>query len=303
MVKAGSKEGSPMSLMAVFEKFPDQAGCLAHLERVRWGGDPRCPLCGRAEVGRKKENQRAGRWNCHACHSSFNVLSGTLFERTRVPLQKWFLAIALMLNAKQGLSSYQLARDLELNQKTAWFMMMRIRKGMERDSAFLEGIVEADETYLNWQKRTRRGDRLDNGDGDRNWRRYKMTMVGAVARGGSVFAQLLEGVTARHLTPFLTRNVALGAQLVTDGWRGYGHMDRHFARHHVIEHGHAYAEGEVHTNTIEGFWHLLKRAWYGTHTKYSPGYANAYAAEACWKYNHRDADDLFDRFLRTVTGG
>ena len=104
-----------MSLMAVFEKFPDQAGCLAHLERVRWGGDPRCPLCGSAEVGRKKENQRVERWNCHACHSSFNVLSGTLFERTRVPLQKWFLAIALMLNAKQGLSSYQLARDLELN--------------------------------------------------------------------------------------------------------------------------------------------------------------------------------------------
>ena len=128
-----------------------------------------------------------------------------------------------------------------------------------------------------------------------------MTMMGAVERGGGVFAQLLDGVTERYLTPFLTRNVALSAQLVTDGLTGYGHMDRHFARHHVIGHNDAYVEGEVHTNTIKGFWHLLKRAWYGTHTQYSPLHANA--AEACWKYNHRHADDLFDRFLRMVMGG
>ena len=199
--------------------------------------------------------------------------------------------------------SYQLARDLELNQKTAWFMMMRIRKGMKQDSTFLEGVVEADETYISWQKRSKRGDRLPNGDYDRNWKRYKMTMMGAVERGGNVFAQLIDGVAERHLTPFLTRNVALSSQLVTDGLTGYSNMDRHFARHHVIEHNDTYVEGEVHTNTIGGFWKQLKRDWYGTHTQYSPDYANAYAAEACYKYNNRDADDLFDRFLRRVMGG
>ena len=268
-----------MSLIAVFEKFPDHASCIAHLEQVRWGDEPVCPLCGATEVGRKQEKGRVGRWNCYACHSSYNVLSGTLFERTRVPLQKWFLAIILMLNTKASLSSHQLARDLELNQKTAWFMMMRIRKGMEQDSAFLKGVVEADETYISWQKRSKRGDKLDNGEYDRNWKRYKMTMMGAVERDGDVFAQLIDGVTGTYLTPFLTRNVALSAQLVTDGLTGYSRMGNHFASHHVLEHNDTYVEGEVHTNTIEGFWKQLKRAWYGTHTKYSPAYANAYAAE------------------------
>ena len=95
-----------MSLIAIFEKFPDHASCIAHLEQVRWGDEPVCPLCGGTEVGRKQEQGRVGRWNCYACKSSYNVLSGTLFERTRVSLQKWFLAIILMINAKASLSSY-----------------------------------------------------------------------------------------------------------------------------------------------------------------------------------------------------
>lgn len=128
-------------------------------------------------------------------------------------------------------------------------------------------------------------------------------MMGAVERDGNVFTHLIDGIEERHLTPFLTCNVALSAQLVMDGLTGYTNMGWHFARHYVIEHNDTYVEGEVHTNTIEGFWKQLKRAWYGTHTKYSSRYANAYAAEACYKYNNRDADDLFDRFLRRVTSG
>ena len=115
-------------------------------------------------------------------------------------------------------------------------------------------MVEADETYISWQKRTKRDDKLPNGDYDRNWKRYKMTMMGTVERDGDVFAQLIDGVTGAYLTPFLTRNVALSAQLVTDGLTGYSRMGNHFARHHVIEHNDTYVEGEVHTNTIEGFW-------------------------------------------------
>ena len=130
-----------------------------------------------------------------------------------------------------------------------------------------------------------------------------MTFMGAVERQGNVFVQLIDGVTEWHLTPFLTRNVALSSQLVTDGLTGYNNMGRHFIGHYAINHDSTYVEGEVHTNTIEEFWSLLKRARYGCHHKYSPRYANAYATEACYEYNNRHTENLFDRFLRKVMEG
>ena len=139
-----------MSLIDIFIRFPDQEACIEHLEDIRFSDFPYCPHCGGMKVARKEEPGRIGRWNCHDCKSSFNVLSGTVFEKTRVPLQKWFLAIGLVVNAKKSLSSCQLARDLDLNQKTAWYMQQRIRaeRASKQDEILLQGIVEADETYL-----------------------------------------------------------------------------------------------------------------------------------------------------------
>ena len=150
-----------MNLVAIFQKFPDQQSCIAHLEAIRWGDTPECPFCQSPRVARKAENNRIGRWNCHACHSSFNVLSGTIFEKTRVPLQKWFLAIGLILSAKKSLSSCQLARDLDLTQPTAWYIQHRIRAAMSDPDALLRGIVEADETYIGGKPRhtNRKADR------------------------------------------------------------------------------------------------------------------------------------------------
>lgn len=119
-----------MNLFSVFQQFPDQAACIRHLEAVRWGAEPRRPFCTSSRVAPKAERELVGRWNCHACQSSFNGLSGTLFEKTRLPLQKWFLAISLMLNAKKSLSSYQLGRDLDVNQRLAWYMQQRIRAAL-----------------------------------------------------------------------------------------------------------------------------------------------------------------------------
>ena len=145
-----------MNLLTIFTRYPDQEACIEHLEKVRWGGEAHCPHCGCTSVARKQENDRIGRWNCHGCNSSFNVLSGTIFEKTKVPLQKWFLAIALVINAKKSLSSCQLSRDLELNQKTAWYMQQRIRAAMlTTDVDMLQGIVEADETYVGGKPRKR----------------------------------------------------------------------------------------------------------------------------------------------------
>lgn len=143
-----------MNLLSIFSRFPDQEACIEHLEQVRWGDKPACPHCGSLHVARKADGKRVGRWNCHDCKSSFNVLSKTIFERTQLPLQKWFLAIGLVVNAKKSLSSYQLARDLELNQKSAWYMQTRIRGAMAAAQGdLLQGIVEADETYVGGKPR------------------------------------------------------------------------------------------------------------------------------------------------------
>ena len=124
--------------------------------RYSWSDKPVCPLCGGLNVKPKNEMRRKHRWLCRDCGSSHTVLSGTIFDKTKIPLQKWFLGIALMLNAKHGMASTELARDLELTQQTAWYMAMRIRKNMVEEMPLLKGIVEADEAFLSWEKRKKR---------------------------------------------------------------------------------------------------------------------------------------------------
>ena len=133
-----------MNLITVFQKFPDQQACIDHLEQIRWPMQACCPFCGSERTGRKNEKNRLGRWNCHKCTNSFNVLTKTVFQGTHIELQKWFLAIALMVDAKKSLSSYQLGRDLDLHPTTAWRMQQRIRSAMTSDEGkMLQGIIEA----------------------------------------------------------------------------------------------------------------------------------------------------------------
>ena len=137
-----------MNLFDLVERFPDKKSCLEHLEKVRWGEHPECPYCESNKVAPKNEKGNVGRWNCYQCGSSFNVLSGTVFQGTKIPLQKWFVAIALMINAKKSFSSHQLARHLGMNQGSTWFMMQKIRREMDRKGeTLLKGIIEVDETY------------------------------------------------------------------------------------------------------------------------------------------------------------
>ena len=172
-----------MDLIRVFQRFPDHESCIEHLEKVRWGDNPACPYCGGLNVARKAENYRVGRWNCHDCKSSFNVLAKTIFQKTKIDLQKWFLAISIVLNAKKSISSHQLARDLDLNQKTAWYLVMRIRRAMVDEGALLSGIVEMDEAYVGGKPRRANvwaeSKAAPSGRGTN-----KLPIVGAVERGG-----------------------------------------------------------------------------------------------------------------------
>ena len=285
-----------MDLIKVFQRYPDHESCIEHLERVRWGDTAACPLCGSVTVGRKADGDRVGRWNCHGCKSSFNVLSGTIFQKTKIELQKWFLAISLVLNAKKSLSSYQLARDLDLNQKTAWYMAMRIREAMVDEEVLLSGIVEADEAYIGGKPR-KPNKREDDRQNPRGRGTDKLPIIGAVERGGKVVAKPSLKVDTKALTSFLNEVVDADASLlVTDTWAGYSRM-RQYMRHVTVDHSKQYADGLVHTNTIEGFWSLLKRAWYGTHHHFSNGYSIAYVIETCFKYNARGRKDVFESFL------
>lgn len=288
-----------MKLLTIFARFPDQEACIEYLEKVRWADAPSCPFCGADKVARKSESERVGRWNCHACRSSYNVLSGTIMEKTRLPLQKWFLAIGLVVNAKKSLSSCQLARDLDLNQKSAWYLQQRIRAAMlTEEGELLQGIVEADETYVGGKPR--KGNRRDDdtpaprGRGTR-----KTSIVGAVERGGRVVARVSPDLSGKGLLKFLRQAVdPRGTLLITDELPAYNAAGKVFQRA-VINHSREYAVGATHTNTIEGFWSLVKRTWYGTHHHYSKKYMPLFVAESCWKYNQHKNADPFATFVKS----
>ena len=286
-----------MNLITIFSLYPDQEACIEHLEAVRWGDEAHCPHCGSAGVARKAERHRIGRWNCRDCKSSFNVLSGTIFEKTKVELQKWFLAVGLVVNAKKSLSSYQLARDLELNQKTAWYMQQRIRAAMAADQApMLQGIVEADETYVGGKPR-KRNKRDDDKPSKRGRGTKKTPIIGAVERGGQVAARVADDLSGKGIVSFLRETVdPAGTLLITDEYKAYNAARADY-RHAVINHSVAYADGDTHTNTIEGFWALIKRAWYGSHHHYSKHWTPLFVAESAWKYNHRNNEHAFDSFI------
>ncbi len=280
-----------MNLITIFSRFPTQEACIEHLESIRYRPDAYCPNCGSLAVARKADGDRVGRWNCHDCKSSFNVLAGTIFQKTKVPLQKWFLAIGLIVNAKKSLSSHQLARDLDLTQPTALYIQQRIRAAMAADQApLLQGIVEADETYVGGRPRyptRKRGRGTD-----------KVPVLGVVERGGNVAAAVTEDVKGRSILSFIKANVEpSGSMLITDEFQAYRTIRRHMP-HSVINHRRGWVDGLTHTNTIEGFWSLIKRAWYGSHHHYTKRFMPLFIAESCWKYNHRKTPDAFGSFLR-----
>ena len=290
-----------MNLIEVFTMFPTQDACIAHLESIRWGDTPTCPFCHSESVARKAEKGRSGRWNCHACHNSYNVLSGTIFEKTRVPLQKWFLAIALTINAKKSLSSYQLARDIKTTQQTALYIQHRIRAAMTDNDRVLQGIIEADESYVGGKPR--RANKKSNHKPNKPGRGTKKTaVIGAIERGGSVVAEVATDLTGKGIVKFLKKHVNMpDSLLVTDEYKGYNAVNDLMA-HEVINHSDEYAVGDIHTNSIEGFWALIKRAWYGSHHHYSKKYMPLYIAETGWKYNERKNPNAFESFLRGVFG-
>lgn len=295
-------------IVEIYRKFPTRQDCIAHLEKVRWSQGPLCPYCGAERVSHNRDTAReltAERWKCQRCMRSFSVTVGTIFHNTHVDLQRWFLLISLMLSAKKGLSAMQAARDLEMRRPTVWSMMHRIRKALADDGKLLAGIVEMDETYVGGKprRRNRRSDDPPGGQGASD----KAPIIGAIERGGRVKAKPTERteLTGDDMAETFHAMVdRKGTMLTTDGSALYSAFNR-FVAHRSINHSEAYSErdmffplyGATHTNTIDGFWALVKRAIYGQFHHVSREYLPLYLDEISWRFNQRRNPQAFDGVL------
>jgi len=303
----GRPKSFPTTLIEAVKYFNDEAVCRDFLASLRWPVGVRCVFCDHDKVGRvERKNDRRGQpypngprvvWRCRSCKHEFSVTKGTIFEDSPIPLCKWLPAIWLLTAGKKSRSSHQLAKDLGVTQRTAWFMAHRIRLAMETDSfnAPLSGEVEADETIMGGHDRNKHA-HLRRGP----WGPQvgKVAVVGLLERHGEVRARMVTTRRAKVLQAEVRREVAPGSVLYTDALKSYQGLAQEYV-HEVIDHSEASVEGRIHTNGIENFWSLFKRVIYGTHHSVDPIHLDRYLAENTRKFNERKlSDDV--RFTRTV---
>jgi transposase-like protein len=281
-----------MNLIDVTADFATENACLEYLERSRWGGTLACLKCGSTKVARIETKGKRGKmrriYQCNekGCFHQFTATTGTIFHDTHLPLKKWFIAIALIVDAKKGMSALQMQRHLKVNYRTAWYLCHRIRKAMEESPDFLKGTVEVDETYIGGKYDPR----------GRRQRYEKVPVVGMIERKGRVHARKVAHVGSGQLVGLIRSHVLPEARVITDQFAGYGPVQRTH-RHDVINHIQNFARGDVHTNSIENFWSLLKRGIIGSYHKVSIKHLDRYLAEFTYRFNRREVRDLFEMTL------
>jgi transposase-like protein len=294
----------PKTLIEAIKYFSDPDVCLDFVAKLRWPNGVACPTCGSTDV-RFIKTRRI--WECKAQHEKrqFSVKVGTIFEDSAIGLDKWLAAIWMIANAKNGVSSYEVARGLGVTQKTAWFMMHRIRLAMGVDNGKFSGIVEADETFIggkaiNMHKSKR--DKAIKGRGTIG----KVAVMGLLERHGlddkpsKVQTKILADTSRNTIPPAVRESVEAGSNLVTDALSPYDDLNSEYV-HEVIDHAEAYVRGHVHTNGIENFWSLLKRAIKGTYVSVEPFHLVRYLDEQTFRFNTRKTNDA-NRFESVVNG-
>lgn len=273
------------SLMEVMQYFSNEETCKQHLEKLRWNGKPVCPFCKSEKVYRTNRGFKCGN---KECYKKFSVTVGTFFENTKISLQKWFVAMYLCTSHKKGISSLQLAKDIKVAQKTAWFMLHRIRE-MMKDKApqMLDSTVECDETYIGGKNKNRHYSKKLEGKGTAN----KQPVFGLIERNGNVVAMPVQKADGDTLLPIIKKHVIEGSTLMTDEHGAYFYMDAVY-NHCVIRHSSKiYVNGDIHTNSIENFWSMLKRGIIGVYHQVSVKHLAKYCNEFAFRYNTRKLDE------------
>ena len=283
----------PKTLQQAIKHFSDDLTCINLVASLRWAdGVAVCPRCEKTETSFLSTRKI---WKCKSCKKQFSVKVGTIFEDSPISLDKWLTAMWLLSNAKNGISSYEIHRAIGVTQKTAWFMMHRIRTAMENGSIEkLSGNVEVDETFIggkakNMHKHKREA--IIKGRGSVG----KTAVFGALERKGRVLAKVIESTNRETLHSEVKNNVEKGANLFSDEWLSYRGLDESYI-HEVINHSIEYVKGNVHTNGIENFWALLKRTLKGTYVSVEPFHLSRYLAEQTFRFNERKLNDK-ERFL------
>lgn len=288
------------SLFDIAIHFDTPAKCREALAQSRWAdGDVVCPYCGRHRCHIRKD----GRYICSGCRNAFSVTVRTIFENTKVSLVKWFMAMYLISSHKKGVSSCQLARDIRVTQKTAWFMLHKLRTlyGQD-DSASLDGIVECDEMYLGGREKNKHESKKVKGT--QGGAKTKTPIFGMVERGGGAKAFAVPDTKAVTLKAYIEQFVSDNALILTDESGAYSWLESEGYGHQTVKHAEGeYSTGVISTNGIEGFWGHFKRMVFGIYHFVSKKYLQAYIDEAVYRWNTRKADEcarFVDMFAKSI---
>ena len=281
-----------MTLIEINEMFSTQERCIELLKRLRWPDGVECPRCHAKQVPFLEGHDRF--W-CSECSYQFSVTSNTIFHDSHLPMQKWFLAVLLLCESRKGMSANQLKRMLGVSYKTAWYLCHRIRAAMaEQDRPMLDGVVEVDETYVGGKQK---GFQDKPGHG----RSTKQIVIGIRQRGGELRFFHAKDARSGTLQKFIRDNVSEDVEvIITDEYNAYPNaMGTFKPRHKTIKHkSGVYVDGNVHTNTVENAFSLLKRGIFGTWHKISPKHLAAYLDEMTFRFNRRKRSDIFMDTLR-----
>lgn len=288
-----------ISVYQLFEMFPDQETARVYLESRLWPQGPRCPSCG---LGDRITTRKGGYYRCNQCKTDFTVRTGTIFERSHVPLHKWIYAMYLVVTARKGISSMQLAKEIGVTQKTAWFVLGRLREACGDKFEKLSGIIEIDETYVGRKEGNKHADKkLHAGRGAVG----KTAILGMRERGGRTRAAPIEATDSDVIHDEIREHVEPGSAIHTDEFAAYHGLDGF--THESVNHGASeFVRGDVTTNSIESFFAVFKRGVYGTFHHVSPKHIHRYVDEFAFRLNEgnvkRHTTQRIDSFVEGTAG-